>query len=124
MNSCPICFFPVASPHFGKNTWASSANRSMTVPPLEVTPLLSNAFRYSSATDFRCSSVIDPRVIAIVRSLSLNCSRAVSLTHDRSLDHPHALSTPKSQLPKPDHLGIGSWRLGVVGVLTACVRNY
>ena len=58
VKSCRICFLPVASPHFGKNTCASSANRSMMLPPLDVTPLLSNALRYSSATDFRCSSVI------------------------------------------------------------------
>src|SRR3954464_5722717 len=58
VKSCRISFFPVASPHFGKNTCASSANRSMMLPPFDVTPLLSNALRYSSATDLRCSSVI------------------------------------------------------------------
>src|SRR5919109_919138 len=35
------------------------------LPPVDVTPLLSNAFRYSSATDLRCSSVIVCRVIAM-----------------------------------------------------------
>src|SRR4030095_8847075 len=35
------------------------------LPPFDVTPLLSNAFRYSSATDLRCSSVIVCRVIAM-----------------------------------------------------------
>src|SRR5580765_7712465 len=56
--SWPIFVLPVASPHFGKKTCASSANRSRMLPPLEVTPALSNALRYSSATDLRCSSVI------------------------------------------------------------------
>src|SRR5262245_37071954 len=64
-NSWPICFLPVASPHLGKNTWASSANRSRMLPPVDVTPLLSNALRYSSATDLRCSSVIVCRVSAM-----------------------------------------------------------
>src|SRR5687768_2336328 len=68
-NNWPICCFPVARPHFGKNTWASSAKRSRMLPPFDVTPLLSNAFRYSSATDFRCSSVIVMRVIAIAGDL-------------------------------------------------------
>src|SRR5437667_2085785 len=65
VKSCRICFFPVASPHFGKNTCASSANKSMMLPPVDVTPLLSNALRYSSATDLRCSSVIVIFVTAI-----------------------------------------------------------
>src|SRR5262245_7516774 len=38
------------------------------LPPFDVTPLLSKALRYSSATDLRCSSVIVCRVIAM-RSL-------------------------------------------------------
>src|SRR4029077_9495046 len=58
VNSWPICFLPSARPHFGKYTCASSANRSMMLPPLDVTPPLSKALRYSSATDFRCSSVM------------------------------------------------------------------
>jgi hypothetical protein len=36
----------------GVTTSASSANRSRMLPPEEVTPVLSKAFRYSSATDF------------------------------------------------------------------------
>ena len=40
------------------------------LPPLEVFPALSNAFRYSSATDLRCSSVIVPRVIAMSTNLA------------------------------------------------------
>src|SRR5690606_13752121 len=35
------------------------------LPPLDVVPLLSNAFKYSSATDLRCSSVIVWRVMAM-----------------------------------------------------------
>src|SRR4249920_2087455 len=66
VNSWPICFFPVARPHFGKNTCASSAKSSRMLAPLEVTPLLSKAFRYSRATDLRCSSVMLCLVIAIV----------------------------------------------------------
>src|SRR5947208_13705046 len=57
-NIRPICSLPSASPHFGQDTWASSANRSRMLPPVEVVPPASNAFRYSSATDLRCSSVI------------------------------------------------------------------
>ena len=30
--------FALAKPHFGKYTWASSANRSRMLPPVEVTP--------------------------------------------------------------------------------------
>jgi hypothetical protein len=37
----------------------------MMLPPVDVTPLLSNALRYSSATDFRCSSVIVSLLTAI-----------------------------------------------------------
>src|SRR3954469_6176194 len=39
-------------------TWASSANRSRMLPPVEVVPALSKALRYSRATDLRCSSVM------------------------------------------------------------------
>src|SRR5688572_3919152 len=74
VNSCPICALPVASPHLGKNTCASSANRSRMLPPDEVTPLLSNAFRYSSATDLRCSSVIGSRLMAMLVVLLLQAS--------------------------------------------------
>src|SRR2546421_608227 len=35
------------------------------LPPVEVTPPLSNAFRYSSATDLRCSPVI----VCVVRAM-------------------------------------------------------
>src|SRR5688572_19838966 len=65
LNNWPICFLPLASPHFGKKTCASSANRSRMLPPDDVTPLLSKALRYSSATDLRCSSVIACRLIAM-----------------------------------------------------------
>src|SRR3954449_13482289 len=57
-NSWPISFLPVARPHLGNMTWASSANRSRMLPPVEVVPALSKALRYSRATDLRCSSVI------------------------------------------------------------------
>src|SRR6266545_7112282 len=57
-NSLPISFLPLARPHLGKYTWASSANRSRMLPPVDVSPPLSNALRYSMATDLRCSSVI------------------------------------------------------------------
>src|SRR5215211_6241507 len=69
-NSLPISALPFASPHFGKYTWLSSANRSRMLPPVDVTPPLSNALRYSSATDFRCSSVIVWVVTAIGHLLS------------------------------------------------------
>src|SRR3954462_6199931 len=45
-------------PHLGNITWASGAKSSRMLSPVEVTPPLSNALRYSSATDLRCSSVI------------------------------------------------------------------
>jgi hypothetical protein len=43
--------------------------------PAEVTPPLSNAFRYSSATDLRCSSVIVCRVRVIALSFPLGPAR-------------------------------------------------
>src|SRR5918998_253483 len=64
--SRPISSLPLARPHFGKYTCASSANRSRRLPPSEVTPPLSKALRYSSATDFRCSSVIVPVTIVML----------------------------------------------------------
>jgi hypothetical protein len=65
----PISSLPLAKPHLGKYTCASSANRSRIEPPLEVVPPLSNAFRYSIATDLRCSSVIVSFVRATVAPL-------------------------------------------------------
>src|SRR4051812_27662674 len=70
VNSWPISFLPVASPHMGNMTWASSANRSRMLPPVEVVPALSNALRYSRATDLRCSSVIVWVLMATGNSLS------------------------------------------------------
>src|SRR3954454_17877866 len=64
-NSLPICSRPTASPHLGKYTWASVANSSRIEPPLEVTPPLSKALRYSRATDLRCSSVMVSLVIVM-----------------------------------------------------------
>src|SRR4051812_28739679 len=49
---------PVATPHLGNITWASAANRSRMLPPVDVVPAWSKALRYSRATDLRCSSVI------------------------------------------------------------------
>src|SRR3954447_7776089 len=69
-NSCPISSLPLARPHLGKYTCASSANRSRMLPPVDVTPALSNALRYSSATDLRCSSVIVSVLTAMVSPLS------------------------------------------------------
>src|SRR5436309_879531 len=69
-NSFPISALPLARPHFAKYTWLSSANRSRMLPPVDVTPPLSNALRYSRATDLRCSSVIVFVVTATVRLLS------------------------------------------------------
>lgn len=68
VKSRPISSLPLARPHFGKYTWASSANRSMTLPPSEVTPPLSKALRYSSHIDLRCSSVIVPVVTVTIVS--------------------------------------------------------
>src|SRR4051812_6114895 len=70
VNSWPISFLPVASPHLGNMTWASSANRSRMLPPVLVTPALSKALRYSSATDLRCSSVMVCVATAIGGTLS------------------------------------------------------
>src|SRR4026209_2948966 len=61
---------PLARPHLGKWTWASSAKMSRMLPPVDVTPPLSKAFRYSSATDFRCSSVMVCVLTAMHRLLS------------------------------------------------------
>ena len=57
-NIRPISSRPLASPHLGNMTCASVANSSRMLSPVDVTPPLSNALRYSSATDLRCSSVI------------------------------------------------------------------
>src|SRR3982074_1314840 len=57
-NSLPISSLPVAIPHLGNATWASSAKRSRMLAPVDVVPPLSKALRYSRATDLRCSSVI------------------------------------------------------------------
>src|SRR3954453_8909589 len=51
-------------------TWASSAKRSRMLPPVLVTPALSKALRYSSATDLRCSSVMVRVATAIMGSVS------------------------------------------------------
>src|SRR5918995_1410279 len=74
-NSCPICSLPVASPHLGNMTWASSANRSRMLPPVVVVPALSKALRYSRATDLRCSSVIV--WVAMATGNSYSSSRGV-----------------------------------------------
>src|SRR3954467_10072568 len=58
VNSWPMSCLPVARPHLGNMTWASSANKSRMLPPVEVVPALSKALRYSRATDLRCSSGI------------------------------------------------------------------
>src|SRR4249919_692919 len=96
-NNLPISSLPLARPHFGKYTWASSANRSRIEPPVDVTPPLSNAFRYSIATDLRCSSVMVCLVSAMVVSfrccglhqLQRSAGRDVRrglVVHDRQLD--------------------------------------
>src|SRR3954467_15057106 len=69
-NSWPISFLPVASPHLGNMTWASSGNKWRRMPPVEVVPALSKALRYSRATDLRCSSVIVWVATATGNSLS------------------------------------------------------
>src|SRR3954451_14987156 len=68
-NIFPISSRPLAIPHFGNATWASVANSSRMLSPVDVTPPLSNAFRYSSATDLRCSSVMVSRAIATAHLL-------------------------------------------------------
>src|SRR6478609_4134681 len=79
---CPIASLPLASPHLGKWTCASSAKRSRMLPPVDVTPPLSKAFRYSSATDLRCSSVI---VCCATATTHLLVSVADTLTRVRVL---------------------------------------
>src|SRR3954447_21681833 len=78
-NIWPICSRPSARPHLAKLTCASSANRSRMLPPVDVTPPLSNAFRYSSATDLRCSSVMVSRAIATAPPPRRCLSAAVNL---------------------------------------------
>src|SRR3954451_16310987 len=57
-NNLPMSSLPLAKPHFGKYTCASLANSDRMLSPVDVMPPLSNALRYSIATDLRCSSVI------------------------------------------------------------------
>src|SRR5919112_6714147 len=75
VSSWPISFLPVARPHLGNMTWASSANRSRMLPPVVVVPALSKGLRYSRATDFRCSSVIV--WVAMATGNSYSSSRGV-----------------------------------------------
>src|SRR5215213_10291427 len=80
VNSWPISCLPVARPHLGNMTWASSANRSRMLPPVEVVPALSNALRYSRATDLRCSSVI----VWVLMATGTPCRGAVGESDDRA----------------------------------------
>src|ERR1700730_16893415 len=70
-NICPISFLPLARPDFGKDKCAESEKRSRMLPPSVVTPALSKALRYSTITDFLCSSVIVCLETAIDFSLRL-----------------------------------------------------
>lgn len=59
------------------------ALRSRMLPPLDVTPPLSKPFRYSSAIDFRCSSVMVWLLIGTPASLSRSTVEATHLlVHD------------------------------------------
>src|SRR6266849_1341835 len=83
-NSWPICSLPVARPHLGNMTCASSAKRSRTLPPVDVIPALSSALRYSRATDLRCSSVMVCLATAMVGApLLLQSAFAVDAGHER-----------------------------------------
>ncbi len=62
-----ISALPWAAPHLGKQTWASSANRSRTLPPLLVVPPSSKACRKARASALRCSSA---GVVAGVSSIA------------------------------------------------------
>src|SRR5437899_1776981 len=104
LNSCPICFLPLARPHFGKNTCASSANRSRMLPPVDVLPPLSNALRYSSATDLRCSSVIVPRV-TVTRSSSLTTPLDFRAHRPELRVEPEALAVPAAAQRSDEHAG-------------------
>src|SRR4051812_38115253 len=74
----------MARPHLGNMTCASSAKRSRMLPPVDVVPPLSNALRYSTATDLRCSSVIVCVATAMVGApLLLRSAFAVDAGHER-----------------------------------------
>src|SRR5712675_1650077 len=82
-NSWPICSLPVARPHLGNMTCASSAKRSRMLPPVDVAPALSSALRYSRATDLRCSSVMICVATAMVGApLLLQSAFAVDAGHE------------------------------------------
>src|SRR3954463_1032510 len=80
----PISSRPFARPHFGNMTCASVANSSRMLSPVDVVPPLSNALRYSTATDLRCSSVMVCLVTAMVGApLLLRSACAVDAGHER-----------------------------------------
>src|ERR1700722_15205925 len=59
------------------------------LPPVEVTPPLSNAFRYSIATDFRCSSVI----VWMVSAMIVSCFSAARIRVACGLIHKREVLT-------------------------------
>src|SRR4051794_3833796 len=69
--------------------------------PVEVTPLLSKAFKYSTATDLRCSSVIVCLLIAMIcpsqacaqASLGTACHESVRRSVDKTEHKKHKKDT-------------------------------
>ena len=95
-------------PHFGNNTWASVANRLRIESPVDVTPPLSNAFRYSSATLLRCSSVMVCWAMAIGSPLD---GRASVTVPSRPTDGGTRRSRRSTDVP----VDPGGERVAVVG---------
>src|SRR3954447_21879242 len=109
---------PLARPHLGKWTCASSAKRSRMLPPVDVTPPLSKAFRYSRATDLRCSSGMVRLVIALSSPPSASGGGGVP-GGQHVLFHPcdEGLPVPGDPVPRlvegvvPDGVAVGVGRV-------------
>ena len=95
------------------------------LPPLDVTPLLSNALRYSSATDLRCSSVIVCRVIAMC---PLERGTAYSGRMPLSMEQEPYRVEAKVELTKPPEPDAGidwpAWIQAISPILLALVGLY
>src|SRR5688572_15311688 len=96
--------------------------------PLEVTPFLSNAFRYSRASDLRCSSVIVWFVIAIrfarTRTFCWKRDTISQLTCPASHFSPTEATMPKHIGVRRDESAISGMRRSVFGVAIRLFEQY